>query len=401
MDCDRSDAPSENNDPADACICVACEKSNGPNDFVACDKCDKWWHFPCAGVDASVANQDWICPQCLPARVAASVRSTASSRKADLQRKRLAEQQQLEQKQLELEKRQLALQKKHSEEKYDLEESLAEEADNRSVRDRVIMLEAREHENQVQDWVDKHSSGKQKSTVQSETTRLHPTATVAGNPSRQDESEGLLDVATNAGALQNSAIQQILGNRILAQNQPITAEALLLLENELRKCRLQLEQTTSSGKIERPDYSRGAIPKAVPEVRIDVMAKRQNQPIPIKRRNETTLDADPGHPQDPQPHIRCTPKPAEPHTPRKNPNIPSHSTSVPQCPSSSRRIETEMMHENRSQIPPPQSSQPNARSIYDEQLRFSLARSRNDAGGGFSSVSSIHQYPRDVPRILI
>ncbi|XP_062534737.1 uncharacterized protein LOC134203917 [Armigeres subalbatus] len=121
--------------------------------------------------------------------------------------------------------------------------------------------------------------------------------------------------------------------------------------------RLQLEQTASSGKIERSDYSRGAIPKAVPEVRIDVMAKRQNQPIPIKKRNETTLDADPGHPQDPQPHIRCAPKPAEPHTPRKNPNIPSHSTSVPQCPSSSRRIETEMMHENRSQIPPPQSSQ--------------------------------------------
>ncbi|XP_065084478.1 uncharacterized protein LOC135706754 [Ochlerotatus camptorhynchus] len=221
---DRSDASSVDDETTEVYICVACEKSDGPDDFVACDKCDKWWHFSCAGVDGTVANKDWICPRCLPSPVTASIRSTTSSRRADLQRKRLVEQQELEKKQLELERKQLALQKKHSQEKYDLEESLAEYADNRSVKSRVIEIEAREREKQVQDWVDKHTSAKQKSTVKSsDTTKLHPTLpNGSGIPSRNDgaEDQGLLEEATNAGTLpDDSSLQQFLKNRILVQKQ--------------------------------------------------------------------------------------------------------------------------------------------------------------------------------------
>ena len=32
--------------------------------MVACDKCDKWYHFKCVGVDESIAKQDWLCFKC-------------------------------------------------------------------------------------------------------------------------------------------------------------------------------------------------------------------------------------------------------------------------------------------------------------------------------------------------
>lgn len=121
--------------------CVACKRPDSADNIVACDTCSLWWHYTCAGVTDSVRDQEWTCRRCLPApTVPQSVRSTTSSRRAILQMKRLAEQQELERKQLELERKQLELQKKHSQEKFDLEETLAEEEDNRSVCNNISLL---------------------------------------------------------------------------------------------------------------------------------------------------------------------------------------------------------------------------------------------------------------------
>ncbi|XP_050086194.1 uncharacterized protein LOC126571588 [Anopheles aquasalis] len=44
----------------------SCEKCAEPDNdsMVACDKCGKWFHFACVGVDSSVEQQDWVCCKC-------------------------------------------------------------------------------------------------------------------------------------------------------------------------------------------------------------------------------------------------------------------------------------------------------------------------------------------------
>nr|XP_029723255.1 uncharacterized protein LOC115264082 [Aedes albopictus] len=44
--------------------CKGCNRPDTEEDMVACDKCNAWWHFSCAGVQASICDRSWRCPNC-------------------------------------------------------------------------------------------------------------------------------------------------------------------------------------------------------------------------------------------------------------------------------------------------------------------------------------------------
>ncbi|XP_053686195.1 uncharacterized protein LOC128735731 [Sabethes cyaneus] len=44
--------------------CAVCDRPDNDEDMVACDSCGSWYHFSCANVDESVADQSWNCSSC-------------------------------------------------------------------------------------------------------------------------------------------------------------------------------------------------------------------------------------------------------------------------------------------------------------------------------------------------
>ncbi|XP_062556824.1 uncharacterized protein LOC134221650 [Armigeres subalbatus] len=44
--------------------CPVCDRPDSAEDMVACDGCQSWYHYSCAEVDASVADQPWQCTSC-------------------------------------------------------------------------------------------------------------------------------------------------------------------------------------------------------------------------------------------------------------------------------------------------------------------------------------------------
>lgn len=44
--------------------CQLC-KSADTDEMVACDQCNKWFHFLCVNVNSSIENKDWSCKKCL------------------------------------------------------------------------------------------------------------------------------------------------------------------------------------------------------------------------------------------------------------------------------------------------------------------------------------------------
>lgn len=78
------------------CLCDLCQESPSiDRGMVACDECEKWFHYSCANVDDSIKNQPWCCERCLATRARKHRgTSTASSRRKkakDLELKRLEE----------------------------------------------------------------------------------------------------------------------------------------------------------------------------------------------------------------------------------------------------------------------------------------------------------------------
>ncbi|XP_055632447.1 uncharacterized protein LOC129772938 [Toxorhynchites rutilus septentrionalis] len=138
--------------------CVACDRPHTADNYVCCDKCDKWWHFSCAGVTASIANRDWICSRCLPVQNTLESISVTSARSGTPSQKlrheqylaRLAEQQKLERQQM---LKEHELQKRHLEEKHQLM-ILREESENRSARSGRSVVSSSTRTNQ---WVLKHA----------------------------------------------------------------------------------------------------------------------------------------------------------------------------------------------------------------------------------------------------
>ncbi|XP_062557204.1 uncharacterized protein LOC134222068 [Armigeres subalbatus] len=77
--------------------CKSCNRPDAAEDMVACDKCNDWWHFGCAGVQASICERSWQCPNCSTySATLGSELSTTSS--AQLRLRQLAEAKALEDK---------------------------------------------------------------------------------------------------------------------------------------------------------------------------------------------------------------------------------------------------------------------------------------------------------------
>ncbi|XP_061502858.1 uncharacterized protein LOC133391620 [Anopheles gambiae] len=45
--------------------CGGCERHNTVDDMVLCEKCEKWYHYGCAGVTAEIKFQEWRCESCV------------------------------------------------------------------------------------------------------------------------------------------------------------------------------------------------------------------------------------------------------------------------------------------------------------------------------------------------
>lgn len=44
--------------------CQACVEVDEINDMVCCDRCQKWTHFCCAGVQSNIKRKEWFCTRC-------------------------------------------------------------------------------------------------------------------------------------------------------------------------------------------------------------------------------------------------------------------------------------------------------------------------------------------------
>ncbi|XP_055585016.1 uncharacterized protein LOC129737877 [Uranotaenia lowii] len=142
--------------------------------MVACDVCDSWWHYECAGVDDSIADKDFVCIRCsaptekqttiiAPAKSLTGSMSSASStgRRAKLKLQKLEEMKVLQEKQLELDQRKLNLEKDFHNEKFRvLEEEVADEEERQSRKSN------RSNSSQIIQWkVDKLLGSVANSTV--------------------------------------------------------------------------------------------------------------------------------------------------------------------------------------------------------------------------------------------
>ncbi|XP_062534005.1 uncharacterized protein LOC134203042 [Armigeres subalbatus] len=316
-------------DSPDGYKCAGCVRPDTADDIVQCDKCTAWWHFSCAKVDASVANQtNWICVKCLspPPPRSVSTRTTSSNRRAllEISLQRLAEEKELRKKELAI-----SLEKEFLKTKYDLMEQCAldEEAETRSVRSHIAQIEARERERHVHDWVGEVAASLQVS--KSLTDPKIPSAANAPQPnpanhSPEDEDGAVGTIKTNADPDRSPPIiisldqtdvvtdsksvevsnldinkdqvkrtvvvrriqkvrdekvpnkvpadYQLLKSQLLKcqEASKVDRQVLQDLQEELQKCKLQLHQRPLRPVAESlwplRNVSKGAIPKTAPSI---------------------------------------------------------------------------------------------------------------------------------------
>lgn len=63
--------------------CGLCDNRDVDKPIVACDKCEKWYHFSCVNIVSIGKKDTWICPKCEPIRVNADTFSCVFCRHAD------------------------------------------------------------------------------------------------------------------------------------------------------------------------------------------------------------------------------------------------------------------------------------------------------------------------------
>ncbi|XP_062701605.1 uncharacterized protein LOC134285222 [Aedes albopictus] len=321
---------------SDGYKCAGCDRPDTADDIVQCDKCTAWWHFSCAKVDDSVANQtNWICVKCLsppPPPRSVSIRTTSSNRRAllDISLQRLAEEK-------ELRKKELAIEKEFMKAKYDLMEQCAldEEAETRSVRSRIERIESREREKHVHDWVGQVAASLQESRSLTDPkipSIAHDPSTNPTNRSPNEEEGAVGTTKTNAdpnrslptiisldqtddvindklGEVNELDLNkhppkravvvrrsqkgreervtkavpsdlQLLKSQLQRQQEAskVDRQALQDLQEELRKCQLQLQQRQPPPVAEAlwplRDVSKGAIPRTTSSI--------PTRPVPVE-----------------------------------------------------------------------------------------------------------------------
>ncbi|XP_055622802.1 PH domain-containing protein DDB_G0287875-like [Toxorhynchites rutilus septentrionalis] len=130
--------------------CKVCNRPDEIDDMVACDSCNSWWHFNCAGVHESICDRSWRCNNCTNVSVSAgSMRSTTSSARLRLQQ--LQEKKELEDR---LQKEKSERDRAYLSQKHQIEREVAEEeAAGGSVKS---FGSHRSRTSNVQSWVDQN-----------------------------------------------------------------------------------------------------------------------------------------------------------------------------------------------------------------------------------------------------
>ncbi|XP_058464923.1 uncharacterized protein LOC131438730 [Malaya genurostris] len=149
--------------------CPQCKEPDQADNMVACDKCDAWHHFRCAGVNDSIADRSWRCINCrlrtssVPSN---SSRKSMSQAQAELHLKKLDEERAMQAKHLSEEfalkqaklaqqeealKLQMALDQRYMEQRYAVLQATLEENDGKS-RSTCSQQSSR---SKVNDWMEK------------------------------------------------------------------------------------------------------------------------------------------------------------------------------------------------------------------------------------------------------
>lgn len=72
--------------------CAACDRDDEASDQVACDLCDRWFHYDCVGVTDTIQDQPWTCDECFVKQASsdaaeAKAEKTLQMELAEIQRK--------------------------------------------------------------------------------------------------------------------------------------------------------------------------------------------------------------------------------------------------------------------------------------------------------------------------
>ncbi|XP_058839405.1 uncharacterized protein LOC131694906 [Topomyia yanbarensis] len=305
--------------------CVACERPDSADNIVACDHCENWWHYSCAGVTDSIAERNWTCSRCLPLPVAqgstSSKLSSASRRQMlQLELQHLAERREYEKKQQDLE-----LEKRFLEQKCKLLEATLEandDEDRHSVRSRVIEIESRNRANSVASWVENHSKILGSSSMfQSgdNLPRIKITTNGEGAPEGANERGEVLTTPNAQGNREVNPNDLQLLHQQLAQcqrNSSPSFQQLQHLQELIRKCQLQMNNHRTTGTIPKIDRKNEMKNKTVQPFPVP-------KPIPIeKQRNPQLISI-------PAPKPIPDPKPTPVPQPVPFPRIPSAEQLIP------------------------------------------------------------------------
>ncbi|XP_055589014.1 uncharacterized protein LOC129741312 [Uranotaenia lowii] len=239
-----SDDDYNTTDMGNAHNCVACVHPDSADDLVACDRCDSWWHYSCAGVDDGVKNHQWVCAKCanVPTK-ASSIRTTSSVRKArlELELKRLEEEK-------ELERRFIAAKYRA------LEESLQEEeGEKESLRLRESDPDPAEKQKSIVNWVTEQTESVLEGVAGVTKQLKHQPERITVAPEKPNDQVYLENpfVATEKDPtsrkrLMSNAFHQLEKQLHSCQEQDnLSSEQLLELQDQLRLCQIHLTENNT------------------------------------------------------------------------------------------------------------------------------------------------------------
>ncbi|XP_062701454.1 uncharacterized protein LOC115254319 [Aedes albopictus] len=244
--------------------CVACNRPHTEDNFVCCDKCDRWWHFSCAGVTASVEMRDWICSKCLPVphttpgSVTSSLKSVSSSHRLRTEQHLtyLAEQQELERLQM---LKEFELQKKHLEQKHQLL-AVQDEGDNQSVRSRRSIVSHSARSTRTMNWVQQHNNASKENVAAGAPLEGAVGGTVsavqATAPAGNDTQQRPQHVTPGESVLV----------RELERREEESQRQIQMLRDQLNQLQLEIQQQKKGNQVTNAATSKGAVSKTRPNI---------------------------------------------------------------------------------------------------------------------------------------
>ncbi|XP_062557302.1 uncharacterized protein LOC134222177 [Armigeres subalbatus] len=143
----------------DEVCCMACNRHDATANFVQCDGCDAWYHFSCAGVDASVSERPWECAKCAVAPSLSGKSGSSSKTGSSLAREleRLKQQQEIE-----LKRANLMMQTKCLDQQQELLNKAASRDEDVQQSNQVNQ---QEHVERLEHWVAQTSGGVEEGAV--------------------------------------------------------------------------------------------------------------------------------------------------------------------------------------------------------------------------------------------